>query len=77
MPKYDFRCLECKQVFEVARGMNDRTPAVCPACGSVSKTRVYSTLPIHYCAEGFTRNRTPNVPSNRRQAGNLWKHQSR
>ena len=32
MPRYDYRCMDCKKIFEVTHGMNDDR-GVCGNCG--------------------------------------------
>ena len=36
MSKCDYRCPDCKEIWEVSRSMKDESPILCPSCGSVS-----------------------------------------
>lgn len=46
MPRYDFRCRDCAETFEVTRPMADSAlPAPCPA-GHADTVRVLSTLAL-------------------------------
>ncbi|CAA9266743.1 MAG: hypothetical protein AVDCRST_MAG41-2669 [uncultured Corynebacteriales bacterium] len=46
MPRYDFRCRDCADTFEVTRPMSDSAlPAPCPA-GHTDTVRVLSTLAL-------------------------------
>lgn len=43
MPAYDYKCLQCKTVFEETRLMEDRdAPSVCPKCGDNKINRVFT-----------------------------------
>ena len=37
MPFYDYKCHQCRQVFEIQKGMNDQREPVCPDCGSAAR----------------------------------------
>lgn len=37
MPFYDYKCRQCRRVFEIQKGMNDRREPVCPDCGSAAR----------------------------------------
>ena len=46
MPRYDFRCRECADTFEVTRPMSESArPTPCPA-GHADTVRVLSTLAL-------------------------------
>lgn len=46
MAKYDYRCEECTELFEVDLPMGGEKPAVeCPICGSCSTVKVYIAVP--------------------------------
>jgi putative FmdB family regulatory protein len=44
MPRYDFQCESCEEVFEVKRSFSDTGPVACKACGSQSTHQVFSLL---------------------------------
>lgn len=44
MPRYDYKCSNCGQVFEARHGFNDSAP-VCPACGQAEPQRLITSAP--------------------------------
>ena len=52
MPKYDFRCTECADVFEVTRSMGQATDECCPTCGATA-TKVFSPVGVAFKGTGF------------------------
>ena len=45
MPKYDHRCEDCQNTWEVVRKA-DETAGPCPECGSDKNVLVWKTVPI-------------------------------
>lgn len=41
MPYYDYKCADCRLVFETEHGMNDEVRPACPSCHSQDARRVY------------------------------------
>ena len=44
MPKYDHRCEDCGQEWEVIRRHSESVD--CPSCGSLQNTVIWKTVPI-------------------------------
>ena len=46
MPRYEYRCLECHDVFECCEGMDEHEAArpKCPQCGSRKVEQVFSSF---------------------------------
>lgn len=46
MPLYDFKCLDCKKMFEVARSIDDYDAKKirCPKCASKNVERQWSSV---------------------------------
>lgn len=77
MTLYEFFCPSCKTPYEKRLSLENRNQETqCPHCGSIGSHRVLSAPAIHYNAPGFTKNTTPNIPSNSGQAERLWKSAS-
>ena len=51
MPTYDYKCIECDDVFEVTHGMND-TVESCPRCGGRVR-RLFRPVGIIFKGSGF------------------------
>jgi putative FmdB family regulatory protein len=51
MPRYDYKCEECADVFETTHGFND-TIAGCPKCGGKVR-RLFHPLGIIFKGSGF------------------------
>lgn len=48
MPLYEYRCNDCRSVFEVLRSMADRElAAVCPGCESRASMPLISRVAVH------------------------------
>lgn len=52
MPKYDYRCTECEERFEVERSMSDRSEQTCPSCGSPAK-KLFGAVGVAFKGSGF------------------------
>ena len=52
MPRYDYTCLECDYVVELARTFGDDTPVLCRVCSAVMR-KVYAATPTHFKGTGW------------------------
>ena len=52
MPIYEYQCNHCVCRFDLKRGFDDDSPAICPQCGSEAG-RVFSPVPIIFKGSGF------------------------
>ena len=52
MPRYDYECLSCSNVFELKQSFSDEPVAYCPVCGSRSRRKFYA-VPVIYKGSGF------------------------
>ena len=52
MPRYDYECLSCSNVFELKQSFSDEPVANCPICGSPSRRKFYA-VPVIYKGSGF------------------------
>jgi putative FmdB family regulatory protein len=52
MPLYEYRCLNCNELFEVRQKFSDEPVAVHPECGGEGK-RLLSTPQLHFKGSGF------------------------
>lgn len=57
-PKYEYRCLKCKQLFTIEMSYSDfnktRKIISCPKCGSNNYQRLIQSAPeVHYKGFGF------------------------
>ena len=52
MPRYDYECLSCSNVFELKQSFSDEPVADCPECGSRSR-RKFHAVPVIYKGSGF------------------------
>ena len=52
MPRYDYECQSCQNIFEIKQGFNDEPVANCPSCHSVAR-RKFRVVPIIYKGTGF------------------------
>jgi putative FmdB family regulatory protein len=44
MPQYDYRCLDCRQVFTIERSMSDSGEPNCESCGSANASRIWNMV---------------------------------
>jgi len=51
MPKYDYKCTDCSDVFETTHGVND-TVHSCPKCGGKVR-RLFHPIGIIFKGSGF------------------------
>lgn len=52
MPRYDYRCTECDDRFEVVRAIGDQSLVTCPVCGTAA-TRVFTPVGVVFKGTGF------------------------
>lgn len=52
MPAYDYRCIECRDVFEVVRPAADDSDVRCPSCDGPTK-RVFTPVGVVFKGSGF------------------------
>lgn len=52
MARYDYRCKECGNVFEVVHSMSEHPAITCPKCGA-SCERVFKPALISFKGTGF------------------------
>ena len=52
MPRYDYRCVECKTEFELVQTFSEAGHADCPHCSGAGR-RVFHAVPVIYKGSGF------------------------
>lgn len=52
MPRYDYECLSCGNVFELRQGFDAEPMGVCRECGKTAK-RKFHPVPVIYKGSGF------------------------
>ena len=52
MPRYDYQCNSCENVFEVKQRFTDEPVANCPICDSPARRKFYA-VPVIYKGSGF------------------------
>lgn len=52
MPRYDYRCTECSNEFELVQKFSEAGQAECPLCGGAGQ-RVFHAVPVIYKGSGF------------------------
>jgi len=52
VPKYDYKCLQCKSYTELTHGFHDASMKTCPKCGGGMK-KVFTPTPTHFKGNGF------------------------
>ena len=53
MPRFDYQCLSCNEIFEVTRSFGDKSESTCPKCGSNETKKLITPPAIHFKGEGF------------------------
>jgi len=54
MPLYDYKCLECEEIWEVQHGISEAPELSCPACRSSRTQKVISRgVRVVYKGRGF------------------------
>ena len=52
MPRYDYRCVECDNNFELRQSFSEAGKGTCPDCSGEGR-RVYHAVPVIYKGSGF------------------------
>ena len=52
MPRYDYRCTECANEFELVQKFSEAGQGECPSCGGAGQ-RVFHAVPVIYKGSGF------------------------
>ncbi len=52
MPRYDYRCTECGNTFELVQSFSEAGKGVCPECQG-SGQRLFHAVPVIYKGSGF------------------------
>ena len=52
MPRYDYRCVECDNNFELRQSFSEAGKGTCPQCSGEGQ-RVYHAVPVIYKGSGF------------------------
>ena len=52
MPRYDYRCVECDNYFELRQSFSEAGKGNCPLCSGEGR-RVYHAVPVIYKGSGF------------------------
>ena len=52
MPRYDYRCVDCQEEFELVQTFGEAGSGVCPACSGAGR-RLFHAVPVIYKGSGF------------------------
>jgi len=52
LPRYDYRCTECSNEFELVQKFSEAGQGECPLCGGAGQ-RVFHAVPVIYKGSGF------------------------
>ncbi len=52
MPRYDYKCIDCKTEFELRQTFAEAGKGVCPQCSGAGQ-RVFHAVPVIYKGSGF------------------------
>ena len=52
MPRYDYKCVDCQQEFELVQTFGEAGSGVCPACSGAGR-RLFHAVPVIYKGSGF------------------------
>ena len=52
MPRYDYRCMQCDNHFELRQSFSEAGRGTCPECSGEGQ-RVYHAVPVIYKGSGF------------------------
>lgn len=66
MPRFDFTCQKCGNVFEFSRPFGSKIIPACPACGSKRTEKQIAPPAIHFKGTGFYK--TDSVSALQKQA---------
>ena len=63
MPRYDYRCTECGQRFEVIHGVHEDGPTACALCGAGPVTKAFAPPVFHFKGSGWAKKDWRPTPS--------------
>ena len=69
MAKYDYRCDECDDVFEITRKMTDESDVHCPTCSAIAVRSIRYAPKVKFIGEGFYVNDSKDVDGSIFDAG--------
>ena len=52
MPRYDYKCVECENEFELVQSFSEAGTGVCPSCSGAGR-RLFHAVPVIYKGSGF------------------------
>ena len=52
MPRYDYRCADCRHEFELVQSFSEAGSGICPVCSGAGR-RVFHAVPVIYKGSGF------------------------
>ena len=52
MPRYDYKCTDCANEFELVQKFSEAGQGECPTCGAAGQ-RVFHAVPVIYKGSGF------------------------
>ena len=52
MPRYDYKCVDCEQEFELVQRFSEAGTGVCPECSGAGR-RLFHAVPVIYKGSGF------------------------
>ena len=52
MPRYDYRCTDCSNTFELVQSFKEAGKGICPECQGAGQ-RLYHAVPVIYKGSGF------------------------
>ncbi len=52
MPRYDYKCVECENEFELVQSFSEAGSSVCPVCSGAGR-RLFHAVPVIYKGSGF------------------------
>ena len=56
MPRYDYRCSECGEQFEIVQSFDEPTLTTCPNCGQERLRKLFGNVGVVFKGSGFYRN---------------------
>ena len=52
MPRYDYKCVDCQDEFELRQTFAEAGSGMCPSCSGIGR-RVFHAVPVIYKGSGF------------------------
>ena len=52
MPRYDYKCVDCENEFELVQSFSEAGSGVCPVCSGAGR-RLFHAVPVIYKGSGF------------------------